>query len=84
MSAFCVSVRHAPRQSGKTTFVRAFARDRDYRYVTFDHDAEVAAAVEDPIGYVERLGNRAVLDEVQRVPHLFTSLNASIDAPADL
>lgn len=70
---------HGPRQSGKTTFVREFAASRSYRYVTFDHDDQVNAAIDDPIGYVERLGPRAVLDEVQRVPHLFTSIKASID-----
>src|SRR5690606_34086281 len=34
----------------------------------------------DPVGYVADLPERAVLDEVQRVPELFTSLKAAIDA----
>jgi len=70
---------HGPRQCGKTTLVRAFAAKHDYRYVTFDHNDQVEAALDDPIGYVDRLGSRAVLDEVQRVPHLFTTLKAAID-----
>ena len=71
---------HGPRQCGKTTLVRAFAAEHDYRYVTFDHNDQVDAALDDPIGYVDRLGPHAVLDEVQRVPHLFTTLKAAIDS----
>lgn len=74
-----VTLVHGPRQSGKTTFVRAVGQPLGYRYVTFDDDVQVEAAVDDPIGFVERLGPRAILDEVQRVPHLFTSIKAAID-----
>lgn len=38
------------------------------------------AAKADPVGYVADLPERAVLDEVQRVPELFTSLKAAVDA----
>ena len=71
---------HGPRQCGKSTLVQKFAAKHDYRYVTFDHNDQVEAAIDDPIGYVDRLGSRAVLDEVQRVPHLFTTLKAAIDS----
>ena len=70
---------HGPRQCGKTTFVKAFAAAHNYRYVTFDDNDQVQAALDDPIGYVDRLGTLVVLDEVQRVPHLFTTLKAAID-----
>ena len=75
-----VTLIHGPRQSGKTTLVQRFAERHDYRYVTFDNDDEVAAAEYDPIGYVARLGPHAVLDEVQRVPRLFTSIKAAVDS----
>ena len=71
---------HGPRQCGKSTLVQKFAAKHDYRYVTSDHNDQVEAAIDDPIGYVDRLGSRAVLDEVQRVPHLFTTLKAAIDS----
>lgn len=74
-----VTLIHGPRQSGKTTLVQRFAERHHYRYVTFDNDDEVAAAEYDPIGYVARLGPRAVLDEVQRVPRLFTTIKATVD-----
>jgi uncharacterized protein len=38
-----------------------------------------AAAQADPVGYVADLPERAVLDEVQRAPELFTSLKAEVD-----
>jgi hypothetical protein len=70
---------HGPRQSGKTTFVKSVGEPLGYRYVTFDDDDQVVASIDDPIGFVQRLGPRAILDEVQRVPHLFTSIKAAID-----
>lgn len=70
---------HGPRQSGKTTLVKDFGDAHGYTYVTFDADEQVRAAADDPIGFVERLGPRAVLDEVQRVPRLFTTIKATID-----
>ncbi len=54
--------------------------ERGYEYVTFDHDIQRAAALADPVGFVADLPDRVVLDEVQRVPGLFTSLKAAVDA----
>ena len=48
-------------------------------YFTFDDDNLRASAQADPVGFVLDLPERAVIDEVQRVPELFTSLKASID-----
>lgn len=71
---------HGPRQSGKTTLARAVGESRGYRYVSFDDEAIRRAAQNDPIGFVASLPKRAILDEVQRVPEIFTSLKAIIDA----
>lgn len=71
---------HGPRQSGKTTLARAVGEPRGYRYVSFDDEAIRDAARRDPVGFVEGLPRRTILDEVQRVPELFTSLKAAIDA----
>ena len=70
---------HGPRQSGKTTLARHVAASRDYGYLTFDDDATWRSADEDPAGFVARLPDRVILDEVQRVPGLFTSLKAVVD-----
>ena len=70
---------HGPRQCGKTTLARALG-DRDgYRYTTFDDDVARSAAESDPIGFVASLHERSILDEVQRVPALLTSIKHAID-----
>lgn len=70
---------HGPRQSGKTTLARAVGEARGYRYFSFDDDATASAARSDPIGFVDRLPARVILDEVQRVPGIFTALKSAID-----
>jgi len=70
---------HGPRQCGKTTLARAVGDARAYEYVTFDDDVARAAAEADPAGFVLDLPERTILDEVQRVPALFTAIKASVD-----
>lgn len=70
---------HGPRQSGKTTLARAVGEPLGYRYMSFDDEAICAAARGDPIGFVSALPAKTILDEVQRVPGIFTSLKAAID-----
>ncbi len=70
---------HGPRQCGKTTLARHVAELKGYDYFTFDDDIQRSAAHTDPVGYVAELPEHVVLDEVQRVPELFTSLKIEID-----
>jgi len=66
-----------PRQSGKTTLVRAFA-GRDRAYVTLDDDTVLAGVRSDPAGFLRGL-DRAVIDEVQRAPELLRAIKRSVD-----
>ena len=70
---------HGPRQSGKTTLARMVGERKGYRYFTFDDEAARLAAQRDPVGFVADLPARVILDEVQRVPSLFTALKAAVD-----
>ncbi len=70
---------HGSRQSGMTTLARIVGEPRGYRYISFDEEAIRASAGSDPIGFVSTLPARTILDEVQRVPELFTSLKGAID-----
>jgi hypothetical protein len=70
---------HGPRQSGKTTLARAVGERRGYPYYSFDEDVLRAAAERDPTGFVADLPRRVILDEVQRVPALFTALKIAVD-----
>ena len=70
---------HGPRQCGKTTLAQQVGQPLGYAYVSFDDDARRAAALADPVGFVADLPDKVILDEVQRVPWLFTSIKASVD-----
>ena len=82
-----------PRQCGKTTFAQMVCvpeflpggagpvnpASRDYGYLSFDNDVVRAGAEVDPMGFISELPERIVLDEVQRVPGLFTALKLEVD-----
>jgi uncharacterized protein len=70
---------HGPRQCGKTTLARLVGDRRGYAYLTFDDDTIRTAAESDPTGFVADLPARSILDEVQRVPTLFTALKTAVD-----
>ena len=70
---------HGPRQCGKSTLARKIGDASGYVYITFDDDVLRAAAKADPVGFVADLHDRVILDEVQRVPELFTSIKATVD-----
>lgn len=70
---------HGPRQCGKSTLAQTVARKHGYRYLTLDDDNVLRAAQTDPVGFCAELPERAVLDEVQRVPQLFTSIKGLVD-----
>jgi uncharacterized protein len=66
-----------PRQSGKTTLSRmAFP---DLPYVSLENPAHREFADEDPVAFLARYREGAVIDEVQRVPHLFSYLQGLVD-----
>ena len=68
-----------PRQCGKTTLARSVAEPAGFGYLSFDDDNLVRAARADPLGFVTDLPPKMVLDEVQRVPELFTTLKLVVD-----
>ena len=70
---------HGPRQCGKTTLARLVGDSMGYGYISFDDDVARNAANADPAGFVAGLPEHAILDEVQRVPSLFTALKQEID-----
>jgi len=70
---------HGPRQCGKTTLARMVGKANGYSYFSFDDDVTLAAAQADPVGFVGDLPEKTILDEVQRIPGLFTTLKVSVD-----
>ena len=74
---------HGPRQCGKTTLAKLIAARKGYAYITFDDDVAREGAKSDPAGFVDRLPPRVILDEVQRVPALFTAIKTAVDRRRD-
>ena len=70
---------HGPRQCGKTTLSRLLGSRLEYSYITFDDAVARGAAHSDPAGFAADLPERVILDEVQRVPALFSALKLTID-----
>ena len=70
---------HGPRQCGKTTLAQVVGDRMGYAYLSCDDDAARSAAEADPTGFVADLPERAILDEVQRVPALFAALKLAVD-----
>jgi predicted AAA+ superfamily ATPase len=70
---------HGPRQCGKTTLAKVVGERMGFTYLSFDDDVVRGSAEADPAGFVADLPPRAILDEVQRVPALFSALKLAID-----
>lgn len=66
-----------PRQSGKTTLVRAtFPK---HRYVSLEELDNRLFAQEDPRGFLSAYTGPVILDEVQKVPEMFSYLQTRVD-----
>lgn len=66
-----------PRQAGKTTLVRQISGN-GLRYLTLDDELTLMSARENPVGMIRSL-DRAVIDEIQRVPSLLLAIKKSVD-----
>lgn len=78
LAGYPVVVITGPRQSGKTTLARLASPDVPY-YSLEDPDVR-AFATDDPRSFLQQAGRRAILDEVQRCPALFSYLQGVVDA----
>lgn len=65
------------RQTGKTTLVKQLFKNKTY--LSLENPDTRNFALEDPRGFLESLPNGAILDEVQRVPILFSYLQEILD-----
>ena len=67
------------RQTGKSTLAREFAKVQSIPYITLDDATQLAAASSDAQGFLAGIGDRAVIDEVQKAPGLFPAIKMSVD-----
>ncbi|WP_229676820.1 ATP-binding protein [Pedobacter psychrotolerans] len=66
-----------PRQSGKTTLLKELFKD--YRYISLENPDIRAFATDDPNGFLNEYSENVILDEVQRVPSLFSYIQTKVD-----
>lgn len=66
-----------PRQAGKTTLVESHLKD--YTYVSLEDPDTREYALQDPRGFLDSLGERAIIDEAQQGPELFSYLQGRVD-----
>lgn len=66
-----------PRQAGKTTLARHTFPDKPY--VSLEAPDIRAFALDDPRGFLSQYPDGAILDEIQRTPHLLSYLQVMVD-----
>jgi len=68
------------RQTGKSTLAQLLAEHgHDARYITLDNATDLAAATNDPEGFIDGLTGPVILDEIQCAPKLFPAIKRSVD-----
>jgi predicted AAA+ superfamily ATPase len=75
--ALCIT---GPRQSGKTTLSRYLFADKPY--LSFENPSVQFEAEQNPEAFLAQYKTGAILDEVQRIPHLFRYLQGILDSNA--
>lgn len=75
-SAPCLAVT-GPRQSGKSTLLRHCLPE--YAYATLDDPLTRERAVSDPVFFLDTLGERAIIDEIQFAPGLLSHVKIRVD-----
>jgi predicted AAA+ superfamily ATPase len=66
------------RQAGKSTLVKLVAGDRAAERRDLDRPQDRAAAIADPVGFVDQ-ADLLVVDEIQRVPDLLLAIKVGVD-----
>lgn len=66
-----------PRQSGKSTLLKYTFPD--YNYVTVEDPDIRLFASEDPRGFLATYPDKTIIDEIQRVPELFSYIQGHVD-----
>jgi uncharacterized protein len=70
-----------PRQSGKSTLLVNILKD--YHYVTFDDPLTREKAISDPQFFLDSIGEKAIIDEIQYAPQILSYIKIWIDRHRD-
>jgi len=74
MPVICIT---GPRQSGKTTLVKQLFGE--YKYYNLEFPEHRLFAQSDPAGFLSEMDSGMIIDEIQRVPDLLSSIQYFVD-----
>lgn len=74
---FPVIIVSGPRQSGKSTLCRHLFPD--YCYTNLEDITSRTDAMRNPGGFLDSLGDKAIIDEVQNVPEILSMIQVRVD-----
>ncbi len=74
---FPVIIVTGPRQSGKSTLCRHLFPD--YNYMNLEDISLRTDAMRNPTGFLDALGEKAIIDEVQNVPEILSMIQVRVD-----
>lgn len=74
---FPVIIVTGPRQSGKSTLCRHLFSD--YNYTNLEDISLRTDAMRNPAGFLDALGEKAIIDEVQNVPEILSMIQVRVD-----
>lgn len=66
-----------PRQSGKSTLIKAVFPE--YEYLNLENPEVRRAALDDPVGFISRRPDHLIIDEAQYAPELFSMIQVASD-----
>lgn len=66
-----------PRQSGKSTLIKAVFPE--YEYLNLENPEVRRAAIDDPVGFIRRRPDRLIIDEAQYASELFSMIQVASD-----
>lgn len=66
-----------PRQSGKSTLLKKIFPT--YRYISLEDPDNREFAESDPKGFLKLYSEQVILDEIQRIPNLFSYIQSKVD-----
>ncbi|MCX5971224.1 MAG: AAA family ATPase, partial [Coprothermobacterota bacterium] len=78
MRTFPAVIVTGPRQSGKTTLLKALGAGT-HRFISLEDPDVRIRAREDPVGFLDRYGPPVIIDEIQYLPELLSYIKTRID-----